>query len=101
MTVRMGWKKKAGKIRKPRGIRSIAFVDMGDWQGLYVNGELKLEDANISVDEALFALRIACRTPTVKNDWAVEQRLRKFHGALPKQYKDVPGAVEEETSDDE
>jgi hypothetical protein len=98
MTVRRGWKKKAAKVRKPRGIRSIAFVDMGDWQGLYINGVLKLEDTHIGVDEALRVLRIACRIPSVRNDRATEERLRSFSGGLPKRYKDVPGAVAEEAA---
>lgn len=49
----------------------LAYID--DWQGLYINGVLKLQGQNLELDEIFQAIEIDFKSNEVDSDWMDEQ----------------------------
>lgn len=72
-----------GRIVAPAVAPKAALVFGDDWTGLYVNGELRLENSTIHVADVIEALGLECETVTADEDWLTCQ------GSLPKALADV------------
>lgn len=65
---------------------NIAFVDGDDWQGLYLDGKLVLENHSLYSIEVLEALKIKFKYIEADGDWMME------NGHLPEKLSQVKKA---------
>lgn len=61
----------------------ITFVDSDDWEGLYINGELVLENHSLRIYDVLKALGIKYEVINADDDWLASC------GNLPENLTDV------------
>ena len=66
----------------------ITFVGADDWEGLYVNDKLVMENHSLDVFKVLNAIGVDYKYIEADNEWIGEQ------GSLPLKLKDVKEAKE-------
>ncbi len=52
----------------------VVLVDYDDWQGLYIDGELVLQDHRLKLSEVLSALGIKLETKWADGEWLESRR---------------------------
>jgi len=66
----------------------LIFVGSDDWEGLYINGKLIMEDHHLDVFKILKAIDIKYQYIEADDDWICER------GTLPENIKEVKEAQE-------
>ena len=68
--------------------KKITLVDCpgGDWEGLYVNGKLIMENHRLELDDVLDAIGVNYQSITADDDWMAEV------GTLPDKLSEVKQA---------
>ncbi len=70
--------------------KKITFVsDDNDWEGLYINGKLVMENHRLDWDDILDAIGVEYETIVADDEWLAE------HGTLPDKLSDVKARVDE------
>jgi hypothetical protein len=72
-------------------MKNIKYILSNDWQGLYLNGELVLEDHSLHPTKVLESLGIKFELLSANEEWLEEQ------GRFPEKFADV--VLDEEQED--
>lgn len=69
-------------------IRVVA-TEYGDWEGLYINGELVYENHSISIYDGLILLKEHGIIEDIGKAYLSEKNMEEFGGELPNSFEEI------------